>query len=148
MGRVSRSPRRSFDAPCASVPRGLPASNTLITEYCKMCPLAHFERRLDVPGTSGAGAFRPPVHFLENLILNKTRQRIDKIYRCSSLCIRKDLVVLRNPPRSAWYPLGQRTSHRPISNGQLHALRHFHLRPIYPVLSGGPPGIASVDISS
>ncbi len=45
-------------------------------------------------------------------------------------------------------PLRQRTSHRPISNGQLHALRHFHLRPIYPVLSGGSPGIAPVDISS
>ena len=30
---------------------------------------------------------------------------------------------------------------RPISNGQLHALLHFHLHPIHPVVSGGPLGL-------
>ena len=32
-------------------------------------------------------------------------------------------------------------SFRPISNGQLHALLHFHLHPIYPVLFRGSLGL-------
>ena len=32
-------------------------------------------------------------------------------------------------------------SNRPISNGQLHTLLHFHLHPIYPVLFRGSPGL-------
>jgi hypothetical protein len=33
---------------------------------------------------------------------------------------------------------GNRSSPRPISTGQLHALLHFHLRPIYLVVYKGP----------
>ena len=33
---------------------------------------------------------------------------------------------------------GVETSPRPISTGQLHALLHFHLRPINPVFFWGP----------
>ena len=37
--------------------------------------------------------------------------------------------------------VSHRKSYRPISNGQLHALLHFHLHPIYPVLFRGSPGL-------
>ena len=53
-----------------------------------MCPLAHFEPRLCTPCVHAAGAYRPPVHLLENRILNETSQ---------------ELLVTRNPPTS-WVP--------------------------------------------
>ena len=41
-----------------------------------------------------------------------------------------------------------RSSFRPISNSQLHASLHFHLCPIYLIVSKGSLTLSSMDISS
>ena len=41
-----------------------------------------------------------------------------------------------------------RSSYRPISNSQLHASLHFHLCPIYLIVSKGSLTLSSLDISS
>jgi hypothetical protein len=45
---------------------------------------------------------------------------------------------LHNVPLPALSRFGLRSSPRPISTGQLHALLHFHPRPIYLVVFKGP----------